>query len=189
LQKYRLEEMFPGIQFKVVGEPTTIGAAHQLAKDDRFQFQWWALSLIRARPIGGEGGSKTGKRGADKGIDGVITFIDDNTGKPKRVIAQVKSGKVGSRDIRDLVGTVNREKAAFGVFITLEEPTRDMKTEAVSAGFYESPAWGQNYPKVQILTIKELLQGAEVRMPPAHGTFKQAERVKEEGAQQRGLFD
>jgi len=58
LQKYRLEEMFPGIQFKVVGEPKDISAARQLAAEDRYQFQWWALSLIRARPLGGQEGSK-----------------------------------------------------------------------------------------------------------------------------------
>src|SRR4051812_180467 len=78
----------------------------RLANDDRYQFQWWALSLIRARPLGGESGSKTGKKGSGKGIDGVITFIDDNTGKPKRVLVQVKSGHVKSGDIRDLKGTL-----------------------------------------------------------------------------------
>ena len=77
LQKYRLQDMFPEIQFKVIGEPTDIGAAKQLAQDDRYQFQWWALSLIRAKPLGGKEGSKVGKKGSDKGIDGVITFIDD----------------------------------------------------------------------------------------------------------------
>jgi site-specific DNA-methyltransferase (adenine-specific) len=86
LQKYRLQEMFPDIKFKVVGEPQDIGAAKQLAQDDRYQFQWWALSLVRAKPLGGQEGSKIGKKGSDKGIDGVITFIDDTYGKPKRVL-------------------------------------------------------------------------------------------------------
>ena len=76
--------MFPGIKFKVVGEPKDIGAARQLATEDRYQFQWWSLSLIRARPLGGEAGSREGKKGSDKGIDGVIAFIDDKTGKAKR---------------------------------------------------------------------------------------------------------
>ena len=122
LQKYRLKQMFPDVTFKVVGEPTSISGARQLAEEDRFQFQWWALSLIRARPYGGSSSGKTGKKGADKGIDGLISFIDDNTGKVKQVIVQVKSGKVNSRDIRDLVGTLDRESAAIGVFLTLEEP-------------------------------------------------------------------
>lgn len=189
LMKYRLQQMFPDAQFQIVGEPQSVQSARQLAQDDRFQFEWWALSLVKARPSGGEQGSKKGKKGADRGIDGVITFIDDATGKPKRILVQVKSGKVSSRDIRDLVGTVKRESAAMGLFLTLESPTRDMNTEAVSAGFYESTGWNQRFPKIQILTIEELLKGASPQMPPTGMTFKQAQRVKEEGAQQRSLFD
>ncbi len=188
LQKYRLEAMFPDIQFKVVGEPTDYGAAKQLAQDDRYQFQWWALSLVKAKPLGGQEGSKIGKKGSDKGIDGVITFIDDNTGKPKRVLVQVKSGHVKSGDIRDLVGTVQRENAALGVFITLEPPSRDMSTEAVTAGYYESPWTGQKYPRIQIRTIAELLKGTRIEMPSQYGTFKQAQRVKQDGAGQEELF-
>ncbi len=187
LQKYRLQEAFPDAQFEVKGEPETIGAARFLAEQDRFQFEWWALSLVRARPGKATSGSKKGKKGADKGIDGVITFIDTAKGKPKRVLVQVKSGKVSSRDIRDLVGTVGREKAAIGVFITLEKPTKPMTQEAVSAGFYESPGWQKKYPKIQILTIKELLGDASIQMPPAWGTFKQAQREEREGPEQGRL--
>ncbi len=187
LQKYRMEAMFPGIKFKVVGEPKDIGAARQLASEDRYQFQWWALSLIRARPLGGEAGSREGKKGSDKGIDGVIAFIDDNTGKAKRVLVQVKSGHVKSGDIRDLKGTLQREQAAIGVFITLEPPSKDMTTEAVSAGFYHSPGWNKDYPRMQILTIEELLHNAEVKMPPQFGTFKQAQRVQQSNHEQPEL--
>lgn len=184
LQKYRLEAMFPGVTFKVVGEPKDIGAARQLATEDRYQFQWWALSLIRARPLGGQEGSKEGKKGSDKGIDGVIAFIDNVAGKAKRVLIQVKSGHVSSSHIRDLVGTVQREQAAIGVYITLEEPTREMTTEALKAGFYHSPGWNEDYPRIQILTIEELLHNAEVKMPPQFGTFKQAQRVRSIDAEQ-----
>ncbi len=187
LQKYRLEAMFPGIKFKVVGEPKDIGAARQLATEDRYQFQWWSLSLIRARPLGGQEGSREGKKGSDKGIDGVIAFIDDNTGRAKRVLVQVKSGHVNSSHIRDLKGTLQREQAAIGVFITLEPPSKDMNTEAVSAGFYHSPGWNKDYPRIQILTIEELLHNAEVKMPPQFGTFKQAQRVQQSEGQQPEL--
>ena len=179
--------MFPGIKFKVIGEPRDIGAAHQLASEDRYQFQWWSLSLIRARPLGGEAGSREGKKGSDQGIDGVIAFIDDQSGKAKRVLVQVKSGHVNSGHIRDLIGTLQREQAAIGVFITLEAPTRDMTTEAVKAGFYHSPGWNQDYPRIQILTIDELLHNAGVKMPPQFGTFKQAQRVQQSDAQQAEL--
>ncbi len=187
LQKYRMEAMFPGIKLKVVGEPKDIGAARQLASEDRYQFQWWSLSLIRARPLGGQEGSREGKKGSDKGIDGVIAFIDDTTGKAKRVLVQVKSGHVKSGDIRDLKGTLQRENAAIGVFITLEKPSQDMTTEAVSAGFYHSPGWNKDYPRMQILTIEELLHNAEVKMPPQFGTFKQAQRVQQSDAEQGEL--
>jgi site-specific DNA-methyltransferase (adenine-specific) len=152
LQKYRMEAMFAGIKFKVVGEPKDIGAARQLASEDRYQFQWWSLPLIRARPLGGEAGSREWKKGSDQGIDGVIAFIDDQSGKAKRVLVQVKSGQVNSSHIRDLKGTLQREQAAMSVFITLEESTRDMTTEAVSAGFYHSPGWNKDYPRIQIPT-------------------------------------
>jgi len=181
LMKYRLEAMFPGIQFKVRGEPTDIGSARQLASEDRYQFQWWALSLIRAKPLGGQEGSREGKKGSDKGIDGVIAFIDDATGKPKRVLVQVKSGHVKSGDIRDLKGTVQRENAAIGVFLTLEPPSKDMNTEAVSAGYYHSEGWGKDFPRIQILTIDDLLHNRiEVKMPPQFGTFKKASKVQQQ---------
>lgn len=189
LMKYRLREMFPEVGFKVIGEPQSTQSARQLALDDRFQFQWWALSLVRARPLGAETGSKTGKKGADRGVDGVITFLDDGTGRPKRVLIQVKSGKVSSRDVRDLVGTVNRETAALGLLITLEEPSKEMIKEAATAGFYHSPGWNQDYPKVQILTIEQLLAGETLKMPAYNITFKQAEAVKESGPTQLDLFE
>ncbi|RRR76733.1 MAG: site-specific DNA-methyltransferase, partial [Candidatus Viridilinea halotolerans] len=187
LQKYRLQDAHPGLAIRVVGEPEDVGAARQLAQDDRFQFQWWALSLIRARPLGGEVG-KAGKKGADKGVDGVITFMDEAGGKLKRAIVQVKSGKVSSRDIRDLVGTLNREQAQIGLFVTLEEPTRDMVSEAASAGVYTA-AWSQErYAAVQILTIAELLRGARPKMPHAYGTFKDAPRATPaSAAEQQGM--
>ncbi len=184
LMKYRLCHAFPDVQFDVVGEPEDLGGAVELANADRFQFQWWALSLVKARPLGGESGSKTGKKGADRGIDGVISFFDDASNKPKRVIVQVKSGHVQRGDIGQLVGTVQREDAAIGVFVTLEEPTREMTREAVVAGQYYSPGWQQEYPRIQILTIEQLLHGAEIKMPPPHGTFKEAQRVRRSDAEQ-----
>jgi site-specific DNA-methyltransferase (adenine-specific) len=188
LQKYRLEEMFPSTKFEVIGEPEDIGAARQLAHDDRYQFQWWALSLVRAKPLGSEAGEKKGKKGADRGIDGIINFVDDASGKPKRVLVQVKSGHVSSSQVRDLRGVLDREEGAIGVFITLEPPTAEMKKEATTAGFYESLTWGRKYPRIQILSIVELLHGAKIDMPPAWGTFKQAQKVDPTGPQQPELF-
>ena len=191
LQQYRLKDMFnitEGVDYDVIGEPTNLTEAHQLAKDNRYQFQWWALSLVKAKPVGGVEGSKKGKKGSDKGIDGVINFIDDAKGKPKYVIVQVKSGHIKSGDIRDLIGTVENEKAALGVFVTIDEPTPDMKNEAVKAGFYVSEMWQQKYPKIQILTVEALLSGSQIQMPPSgYGTFKQAPKAKKEEGKQGDL--
>lgn len=194
LQKYRLKDSF-GLEekkdYRVIGEPEDLASARQLATEDRYQFQWWALSLVKARPLGGDG--RTGKKGSDKGIDGVIAFLEAGTGKPQRILIQVKSGKVKSGDIRDLRGVVERENAAIGVFVTLEPPSRDMNKESVEAGFYRLPGWEQNFPKLQILTIEQLLAGAAIQMPASATasdlTFKTAGKVASESEKkQRGLF-
>jgi len=196
LLKYRLRDMQQdvdavkvGKNYQVIGEPKDLSGAKQLAQDDRYQFQWWANGLVEAKPLGGESGSRKGKKGADKGIDGIISFIDDNSGKPKQVLVQVKSGQVKSGDIRDLAGTVGRENAAIGVFVTLNEPTKDMRKEAVSAGYYFSEGWNINYPKIQILTVGELLDGAVINMPPVRATFKKAKQEKKTGHEALPLFD
>lgn len=173
-----------GKNYKIIGEPEDLESAKQLATEDRYQFQWWALSLIKARPQGGSGTSKEGKKGSDKGIDGTMVFVDDTSGKAKRVIVEVKSGHVRSEHIRSLAGVVDREYAAIGIFITLEKPSRDMTTEAVGKGFYHSDGWGKDYPKLQILTIEELLNGKQPDMPPSSITFKQAERMGSENKDQ-----
>ncbi len=181
LQKYRLKDAFSieaKKEYDVIGEPTDLQSAQQLAGDDRYQFQWWALSLVGAKPLGGAQDSKKGKKGSDRGIDGAINFIEDSKGNSKTILVQVKSGKVKSGDIRDLHGAVDRENAPIGVFITLEPPTKEMEKEALSAGYYTSELWQKDYPKIQLLTIEQLLNGAQVEMPPSSGTFKKAERVK-----------
>ena len=138
LMKYRLKDMFNLVEkqdYVVKGEPEDLSSARQLAQDGRYQFQWWALSLVKARPIGQASGNRSsgpedkgqrpaGKKGADRGIDGVITFIDEAGGKAKRVLVQVKSGHLKAGEVRDLRGTVEREGAALGVLVTLEPPTR-----------------------------------------------------------------
>ncbi len=173
LQRIRLEGMFPGLRYAVVGEPKDLAGARHLAAADRYQFQWWALSLVRAQPVGGPAGGKTGKKGRDRGVDGLIPFVDDGA-QPQQVIVQVKSGHVGPTDIRDLQGTLQTERAAIGVFLTLEPPTAPMQQAATAAGFYESKNWVQRYPAIQILTVADLLAGKGVQMPPRVLAFRQS---------------
>jgi site-specific DNA-methyltransferase (adenine-specific) len=167
---------------EIHGEPRDMGAAQALFDADPFQFEWWALSLVRAMPGNDQ------KKGSDKGIDGIIRFHVDNSGKAKRAIVQVKGGKVQSKEVRDLRGTMEREKAELAILITLQSPTKDMNQEAAGAGVYTTPT-GQVFPKIQILTVDELLQGKEARVPSTHDTFKKASRIKGNRPDQLGMME
>lgn len=174
--------------FKVVGQPEDLDGAKELAEKDKYGFQWWILPLIGARALGAEKGQKEGKKGADKGIDGLMVFTDDNSGKAKKVIVSVKGGhNVSVAQIRDLGHVIERENAAIGVFLTLEPPTKPMLEEATVAGFYHSPGWNKDYPRLQILTVEDLLNGKTVDLPPNLQTYKQAGKVSVENADQSTL--
>jgi len=180
----RLKDAFPGIAFDVLGTPRDLASARDLAARDKHQFQWWAVSLLDAVPQGGK------KKGADRGIDG-IRWV--RTGpRPEdldRIIVSVKGGaNVSVADVRDLVGTVQREGALGGVLITLAKPTKDMMREAASAGF-ASTGLGQ-FRKIMVKTVEELLQGVHddaERLPPLgrQEGFRRAARetAKPKGAQ------
>ncbi len=185
VMKARLKDSFGLDDIEVIGQPTEVEGARQLAVDHegRYQFQWWALGLVDAKPVGG-----SQKKGADKGIDGKITFTDQH-GKLEQVLVSVKSGHVNASHIRDLKGTLEREKAAFGLFITLEEPTRNMREEAATAGFWHSDVWNDDYERIQILSIADLLERGKKPHLPAHAklsTYERAERVDTPLAAEQG---
>jgi DNA modification methylase len=187
VMKARLKDSF-GIDVPVIGQPTEVEGARQLAEGDdgRYQFQWWALNLIDARPLGA-----TEKKGADRGIDGRITFTVGGKGEMGQALVSVKSGGVSSSMIRDLKGTIEREGAEIGMFITLEEPSKPMLLEASTAGVYTSPISGKDYPRIQILTIRQLLEEHAKPMLPLllMPTYQQAERIPaKQAAEQKELF-
>jgi site-specific DNA-methyltransferase (adenine-specific) len=165
--------------YEVIGEPTDVAGAAQLAEENKWQFQYWALGLCGARPTDGI------KKGADRGIDGRLYFHDDNTGFSKQIVFSVKGGhNVGVSEVRDLIGVLQREKADIGVYISFEEPTRPMQREAAEAGFYTSSD-GSKYPRVQLLTIKGLLEGNMRVQRPLHVrdvTFRRAPRNRPDAA-------
>jgi site-specific DNA-methyltransferase (adenine-specific) len=153
----RLKAAFPGITFEIHGTPKDLEGAQALAAQNKYQFQWWAVSLVDAVPYGGK------KKGADSGIDGFIYFKPDGKISEKAIVS-VKGGEnVSVAMIRDLAHVVDRENAKIGVFITLAEPTKPMRTEAIKAGFFES-RFGK-YQKIQILTIEELFAGKKPDIP------------------------
>ncbi len=178
LMKHRLRDAFGDRitkTYQSIGEPTSVPDAETLAAEDPYQFQWWALGLVGARPV-------EQKKGSDKGIDGRLYFHDEVEGrKTKQVIFSVKAGNTNVAHVRDLSGVLEREKAEIGVLITMQEPTQPMRTEAAAGGFYKSQGWGGNYPRLQILTVAELLGGCRIAMPPIRQvskTFKKASRAK-----------
>ena len=187
LMRHRLEDTFSEhlSPYEVIGDPKDLSSAQALAEQDRYQFEWWALGKVAARPAHDK------KKGADTGIDGIINFFDDNSGKAKKIIVQVKSGHVTRNQVGDLKGVMDREKASIGAFITLEEPTRPMIEEATTAGFYEPEHFpGVRYPRLQILTIEGLLSGKHIEYPrlAPETTFKRAERKQKGDSSQQGLW-
>jgi DNA modification methylase len=175
LIKTRLKDSFglvAGKDYEVIGEPVSVPDAEALAATDPWQFQWWALGLVGARPT-------EQKKGADKGIDGRLYFHDEAGAQTKQVILSVKAGHTSAPHVRDLRGVVEREGAAIGVLISMQEPTSHMRTEAAAAGFYDSP-WGGSYPRLQILTVAQLLAGERIDYPNVEGmdrTFKKAPKA------------
>ena len=160
LMKHRLESAYGGelSPYEIIGAPKDTSSATALAEQNKYQFEWWAVSLVGARP------AQDMKKGADKGIDGIIQFFDDESGQAKKIVVQVKGGHVTRNQIATLKADAEREKASISVFVTLLEPTKPMITEAAEAGFYEAPD-GTQYPKLQIVTISELLDGKEIDYP------------------------
>ena len=185
LMKRRLRDAFDeDVTYRVVGEPTDLAGAINLAKKDRdmYQFQWWALELVEARPV-------EQKKGADKGIDGRLYFFVEK-GKAEQIIFSVKGGSVTLAHVRELIQVVDKQKAAIGVLISLEEPTGPMRAEAADAGLYTSAELGNpKYQRIQLLTIEQLLSGKTVDCPRsvrytgANPTFKKAPRAKREKKQ------
>ena len=186
LIRHRLADTFgfgKTAEYEAIGEPVSLPDAMKLAADDPTQFQWWALGLLGARPV-------EQKKGADKGIDGRIYFHEGDNRQTKQIVFSVKAGKLHATHVRDLRGVVDREKAAIGVLIAMDEPTKPMRTEAASAGFYTSP-WGK-HQKLQILTIEDLLTGKTLDRPPVHAsvTFKRAPKAEAPAMKGRPLdFD
>lgn len=168
---------------RIIGEPTTPNEAATLAEEDKFQ--WWALGLVGARPV-------EQKKGADHGIDGKILFRDDpRAAKPEQIIIQVKGGKTGVKDVRDLRGVLDREKAAIGILISLQPPTGPMETEAASAGFYEHKTNQQRFPRLQLRTVRELMEGQGIERPTSAAaldeTFKKAPASRKRDSHQPEL--
>jgi len=175
----RMTDAFPGLTVEVEGAPKDLASARDLAHRDKWQFQWWAVTKLNAQPVAGK------KKGADKGIDGVIPFFAGPKEDYKRAIVSVKGGEhVNVGMVRDLKGVLDREKEPIAVLLTLAPPTKEMVTEAAASGFYESDFWGRKFARVQILTVEDMLAGKRPDMPWGKAPFAKAPMEKEKGEQE-----
>ena len=174
LIRKRLQDSFKNelAPYEEICIPRDLPSAERLFKLNPFQFECWALAALGAR-------SAREKRGADRGIDGVMNLRDEYSGEYKRIILQVKGGHVTVSQVRDLKGVLDREKAEMGVFLTLKRPTRQMREEAAAAGSFLDPHFPEHrFPRLQILTIEDLFVGRKVALPSwwSQETFKKGPR-------------
>jgi adenine specific DNA methylase Mod len=147
------ERLSDGANYKVYGDPESAADAEELAKHDAYQFQWWAVRRLGAREV-------EEKKGADKGIDGRLIL---RTERYAEGIISVKAGQTGPAHVRELHGTMTREKAELGVLVTLRPPTAAMKAAAADAGSYtDGDRW---YPRLQLITAADIIEGAQVEYP------------------------
>ena len=191
LMRNRLATTFPGDfpgGVPVDGEPADEAAALALAERDKYQFQFWAVGKLGGTARGGEN-----RKGRDRGIDGVMAFPEMDPSRPgstpgyEQVIISVKGGATGPAHVRELAGTVDREKAAIGVLVVTQVPTPETEREAASAGLYRSGWDGSAYPKLQVLTAAEVVHGVPVRMPSLRGIpqYTSAPRARRRAPQGR----
>jgi NACHT-associated inactive Restriction Endonuclease 1 len=156
----RLKAVFPDDgAFEVKGIPRDMGAAQALFVRSDFEFERWAVSLVNGQP--------KEKPGGDKGVDGVIRFPVGAKAIGRAIVSVKGGGQLSPDMVRDLVGTVQTRKAEMGVLVVLGTPTKGMLEAAEHAGVYNWPVNGQNSPRVQIITIEQLLSGQKPKMPPS----------------------
>jgi site-specific DNA-methyltransferase (adenine-specific) len=194
LIKYRLQKQFADkhIKIEVDGLPKDLTGAKSLFKKDPFEFEYWVLDLVNAVPS--QSKTKEKMRGADKGIDGIIVFFKGSKNSKSehgKILVQVKGGGVQRSDIATLKGDIEREKADGGLFVTLEKPTRPMMKEAVSVGNFSVGYSKAEFPKIQILTVEELLKGKRPILPPSSSVYyKEAKPVEIDNSKnQHKLFN
>jgi len=158
--------------FSVEGLPTDETGARAMFEADHKKFEMWAVGLVPAIP--------QEKKGADGGIDG-LAYFDVGAKELTKAVIQVKGGKVGSPGVQQLRGAMSGLNAALGFYVTLEAPTRNMKAEALSAGYYKAATGvGRQVPAMQIRTIAELLDGHGFEFPVTVGSnvsFKSASAI------------
>jgi site-specific DNA-methyltransferase (adenine-specific) len=160
--------------YEVHGKPYDVASARALARKDKKEFEIWAISMVGAAP-----------REHDGGVDGIFGFVEQDK-RLRTIIVQVKGGEtLNPGMVRDLIGTDNKEGAAIGLLVTLNEPTRGMMNLAVHSERYKSDLWDKDFPSIQIRTVGDLLEGKDFELPPTQSPLKNAQLAREKGEQIR----
>lgn len=154
--------------YEILGIPRDLAGAQALFKRSPFEFERWCVMMLDGQP--------NEKQVGDKGIDGVIRFPIDSKGNSDKILVSVKGGSTNPGHVRDLIGTIQSQRAAMGVFVCMQNPTKAMQEAANHSGLYVHPANGQKYPKVQIITVQELLDGKRPTLPPTLLPYFQAQK-------------
>ena len=172
-------------QIQLSGVPKDIAAATVLAhkKDDRLrkEFEKWAILTYEDNHA-----KINDKKGSDRGMDGIAYILGGTA------VFSVKSGNVSVKDVRDLRGVMDREDATAGVLLTLEEPTKPMLREAATSGMIADPPGlrlPKKIPKLQIVTIQEMLDGARMNLPLPESVVKSAKQHIPEKSDRRFEFE
>jgi site-specific DNA-methyltransferase (adenine-specific) len=158
---------------RVLGEPSSLAEARALRARDPEQFRCWALGLVDAL-------GEDGRRGAE--ARGVVSWGDEEEGdgqkedspegdrgrSSSRALVSVTVGRAGVEDVEALRGTMEREGAVIAALIGLEEPTPEAREAALAAGVVTAARRGTSHPRVQLMTIEDILEGRRLDLPESN---------------------
>lgn len=161
--------------YEVLGIPKDLAGAEALFQRSPFEFERWFVMMLEGQP--------NEKQVGDKGIDGVIRIITGARGQSEHVLISVKGGSTNPGHVQALLGTVQGNKAAMGIFATMKPPTKAMRQVANTSGVYKHPGDGREYPRIQIITVEDFLAGRHPKLPPTFSPYYQAERRGPEDTQ------
>jgi DNA modification methylase len=156
--------------FVIDGIPRDLRGARALFSKSPLDFQRWAVSLVEGTP--------NERTTGDRGVDGVVRFIGDRQGQISRALVSVKGGSVHPSDVRDLIGTIDTQRAEMGILVTLERPTRGIVDAVHHSGSYVWSVTGRAYPRIQVMTIEQLLDGVRPDMPTPLLPYIKAQRTQ-----------
>lgn len=157
---------FQGLPIQVMGIPADMEGASKLAREKPFDFEKWAISRI-------PGLAPNSRQTGDSGVDGRGTLILKPDEYKDRILAQVKGGSFNASQLRDFMHTLENEKAALGVFITLRRLAgRQLQNaRAVLAGAGSLTLGASTYPRAQLWSIEDYFMERMPRLPDLADPF------------------